>query len=440
MYDPSYRPDLSTNKNFSAGSLYEARTFYNDGTIPHIIDNAQIAKIPFSDIYREHAFYGILDNSGDVISPFITDVYMDICGTTENGENLYLQNFVIKALADLKKDLKNKLLTCVPPGESVQKAVNSPFFNFQVVDAVKINNSVATANLAYAAVMGSAFKRNIANKNEINSKIISVKDFIYYFTDFLIKNKLGAVTKTRMQCNTSFSYFNSGLTFSISQDDTGDDENKFDKYYNDIGFEQFCTSCIQYGFMIDKNIPFILTADLSSPFMKKYWINDNIQSIEDLLSKRYYKVYKEDFDGIKKFYWVAYLHYVDENPYIPQDLKNVCIKEILQYVQNLENYKRLDFSDGLGYYKFTSYINEKFWIRLYLYMKIQDMNLDIEQKQFENTLNTCYSYLNFSLDMSIKYINSLFDETKGHEYFDYLQRIDTMVEQPVSSGHVKLKL
>ena len=369
MIDEKYRPDYSVNENGSTSSNYEARKFFFYGTVPEVSRASQLLKMPFSNIYNEHAFYGVLDNDGDVIAPK-TDSRMSnfsVVGyTEENSEALYLQNFVAQALNDMRNDLNNKLLTCFDANTS-DELRNSPFFNFKVHDAYKKSIEVNAVNTAKGDFLGALFRGYVLKNSFLNSKIKNVKSFINNFIEFIIDNNLGPITTTRTQCYNSFVSFNTSISFKISKDDPGNDVNKFNKFYNDLGFEQFCKTCMQFGFMLDKNIPFILTADLASPQMKRYWSKYH-NNISDLLSNRYFKIFKSDIGYLKVFFWVAYEQFIQGNEYFPQDTSNSCVKD-LNIFSNLESRKREDYR---MFERFYTNFSEKFWIRLYIYLKISN--------------------------------------------------------------------
>lgn len=440
MIDEKYRPDYSVNENGSTSSNYEARKFFFYGTVPEVSRASQLVKLPLSNIYNEHAFYGVLDNDGDVISPKIDSKMSNfsIVGyADETSEPLYLQNFVAQALSDMRNDLNNKLLTCFDVNTS-NELRNSPFFNFKVYDAYKKSIELNTVNTAKGDFLGALFRQYVLKNSFLNSKIKNVKSFINNFIEFIINNNLGPITATRTQCYNSFISFNTSISFKIAKDDPGNDVNKFNKFYNDLGFEQFCKTCMQYGFMIDKNIPFILTADLASPQMKKYWsIYSN--NISDLIKNRYFKIFESDIGYLKVFFWVAYQQFIQGNEYFPQDINNACSKD-LNIFSNLNSRKRENYKI---FERFYTNFSEKFWIRLYIYLKVMDMKINMHQKEFDAFVYKAYQYyIPQDLDNKFvhKFINSKFDETQNQNYFDYLRNKNSVVqeeelsERPASSG------
>ena len=62
----------------------------------------------------------------------------------------------------------------------------------------------------------------------------------------------------------------SGLVIEIADLDYYNDNDKIEKFYNSRNWNYFLNACRSYGFMVDKNIPWRLVADISSPAMLEY--------------------------------------------------------------------------------------------------------------------------------------------------------------------------
>jgi len=142
-----YFPSMSKNENPSTASLFESRKFFYDKTIPFITSdeyligateesNNTTVKIPLSDLYNQNAFYGVIDPGGDVIIPKSDMNFFESVGFDKNKKELYLQNFVAKALADMKEYLNKQILrNCfsIKGGNlATNAAKNSPFYNLTV--------------------------------------------------------------------------------------------------------------------------------------------------------------------------------------------------------------------------------------------------------------------------------------------------------------------
>ena len=86
------------------------------------------------------------------------------------------------------------------------------------------------------------------------------------------------VTKTGMTYSRFYNPMFSGLCIEISTADHGDDEWKFRNFINNYNFKLYSLAASKFGFLIDKNAPWRLVANLNSAQMKSY-INNYLQII-----------------------------------------------------------------------------------------------------------------------------------------------------------------
>lgn len=108
----------------------------------------------------------------------------------------------------------------------------------------------------------------------------------------------------------------SGLVVEVGEELYSEDFHKAEKYYEDNNFPLFLDIAKEHGFMIDKNIPWRLVANLSSPAMKKRiakYINP-----EDFFLERvyYYYSYRDDIENLKVYLFDMYETFRSANPYV----------------------------------------------------------------------------------------------------------------------------
>jgi hypothetical protein len=163
----------------------------------------------------------------------------------------------------------------------------------------------------------SLFTQYISLHN-LKHKIISFEDYVNTFKEYALsivgKNPL---TRSQYILSKSIPALCTGLTVYINSKDASVDQPKVDDFYNSPNFEFFRNSAIGYGFLIDKNVPWILTADLGSPQMRKYLeqsaastnlLNGNFSSAYDEISINDISVIKNQLIGF-------YADFVTRNPY-----------------------------------------------------------------------------------------------------------------------------
>ena len=100
----------------------------------------------------------------------------------------------------------------------------------------------------------------------------------------------------------------SGLVIEIANINPNNDEMKYEKFYQSKNWEFFVNACNAYGFMIDRNMPNRIIADLNSTHMiekmKKY--NDAIDSADMCITNCYDIVAADYFNSFKSLLYQLY--------------------------------------------------------------------------------------------------------------------------------------
>ena len=113
-------------------------------------------------------------------------------------------------------------------------------------------------------------KRYILRRHKLNH-IRDFDSFVEIFMEYVRASaRREPITETMYLLTKENSVLSSGLAIEIYDGDYGDDEVKYDLFYKDRNFEYLKNLAYGYGFMIDKNIPWRLVADMNSPQMKPY--------------------------------------------------------------------------------------------------------------------------------------------------------------------------
>jgi len=81
--------------------------------------------------------------------------------------------------------------------------------------------------------------------------------------------------------------FSSGLCLEIADSDYFDDQNKIEQFYNSPNWEFYLNACRSYGFMVDKNIPWRIVADIGSSEALEYSVQYGLISTDNILASAY---------------------------------------------------------------------------------------------------------------------------------------------------------
>ena len=98
-----------------------------------------------------------------------------------------------------------------------------------------------------------------------NEDIENFDDFLRHFVEFCERYaKLIPVTKTAFIKSQYCTPLVSGLVIEIVNEDHNDDNNK-GKWINDPNYNFYARTAKKYGFLVDKNAPWRLVANVTSP-------------------------------------------------------------------------------------------------------------------------------------------------------------------------------
>ncbi len=254
---------------------------------------------------------------------------------------------------------------------------------------------------------------SFVNSRNLNNKIADIDSFLVTFSDFVSSR-----TPATPYAKSSFVYSNrisrklSGLVIDLDTGDPNDDPNKINNYIDDEDFNCFQDLANSFGFVVNKDIPWQIVADLNSVEMKYYFHLRTIRSIEegteeinpipetsqefslvkdslnnfDLINyifnintKYYFIVNLNDLENLKKIIYYFYNSYIDYRPTIntTELVKEFNSLKIKQSTQN----RKFIFERELE----TKIIKNKL-IRLYIFIKAREVNANWSQSRFETVV------------------------------------------------------
>jgi len=161
--------------------------------------------------------------------------------------------------------------------------------------------------------------RMLTNYNNIFLENYNVKNFDDYYRFFLdYSEKMGynyPMTFTGFQRSKHSNVFTTGLSISIADLDCDDDQSK-EKYFIDspvFGF--YKNVCLNHGFLVSENTPWILTADLISPSLSIYTNFYNLSSKNSIFLKYFNFCSDVDIDLLINNLLIYYRLYYNNNKY-----------------------------------------------------------------------------------------------------------------------------
>ena len=254
------------------------------------------------DFWYDRTLYGRIDAAGNAVYPSEANLkpIMD-------SDCLFALNFVVDAYGGFLDEF------------SFRNQANPKFRNDRVLSPRALAPQAAwlSINKLYHQHMegvNESFVGGYLQNNNRHLEVETFDQFMDHFIDFLDLvatnspfTRSGIITGLACPANVS------GLCIELSSEDPSVDRTKeFDFYKNDF-YYSFRRAAQNHGFMIDKNVPWKLVANINSKKMQKYMKRYNINP-ENLFDEYYYKSYVFDVPSIKVYLREFYTSFLSSIP------------------------------------------------------------------------------------------------------------------------------
>lgn len=244
---------------------------------------------------------------------------------------------------------------------------NSPYYDIKAVQGY-INPEDLYRR--YMNKQNDQFYQFIKRKN-ISKDIKTFKDFIRAWCQFTDDKTPFLPFTFSSFCLSKFSDpMINGLTIDLSDEDKTNDENKVDKFIKDPNFIFFYNSAVNFGFTVDKNIPWRLVSNIDSPITKQYLSKYNLKS-SNLYQNNFIRSYLLDLNLLINILNSFYLNFIKNNNFISKPKISQCQD------QNFKIKTEIIFREELPK------TDQNLYIRLYLFLKGREGNTTWDQSSFE---------------------------------------------------------
>ncbi len=298
----------------------------------------------------------------------------------------------------------SKNLKQLRPGIFALDHVVDQFFAFQEKMRFALNsgvclldgNSLITAPVAkkayvnpipsYNAYLNSIFSTFTSRFQRDTNQITNFDTFASLMMDFLMEaSHFVPITLTNYLLGDLGSIFNTGIVIALDVADPGDDNYKYENWLSDPNFDFYVTAAKKYGFIVEKNIPWLMVADLFSEQTVESLLNykdNNGYPIteENYFDYYFYKTFTTDMDLLVRFIINSYAGYVQQNPLYEEKTFNSCGKF------------RIDLLDRATTVN-TAFLTDKRIVDLYLQLRSNEAGTPIKlDKKLYDELYFSYQF------------------------------------------------
>lgn len=392
--------DSPVGKNgMPADLLFEERLFYREGMYAQL-ESKDAGMI---DRWNSILEYGKSDMSGKAIFP--REYHLKQVTSTE--KNIFGINFVVDVLEQMSDWVEEYLYKA----GSAYPRTGSPLFPMNIIRGWE------SATIMYNNHVGELYKSFtndfLSNKH---SKVLVFEHFVENFIEFCkIVSPTTPVTFSSFIESKYCPIHINGITFELAEDGYDDDTTKFEDFLMHPHFELFRYAAQIHGFMIDKNIPWRMYANLNHPKMidaaKKETLLGSRASIRNIMGTVYTPADNLDIYLLKFHLPAFYNSYIKFMPIVDTPILKTCAFSGTR-IENGQAFRspikafniqgKLD--EKSSYFKDYS---DKFWLKFYYEIK----NLENGYKMPKNIrMQNVYKILNyydtFGFNRAVDKVNS----------------------------------
>ena len=267
---------------------------------------------------------------------------------TENRESALVFNFVADAFKNFIKDYDKALSS-----GKIHKDDNF----LAEVRAVKGYVSPVRKYDLHLASLEIKFQKQLFKDHR---RVENFVDFVDYFLEYnMLKKDITPITLTGFMASHLCSPGSSGLFIELTELDYGFDKDKIDNFIDSPNFKFFVKNCSKHGFMIDKNVPWRICANIGSLEMARYMIKHNV-SMDSIFTDYYTKFYMKDINYLMDYLLKFYNRFVSIKPYIRKEIYDgsATYRFSKKRIRITKEHMNLLYDDS---YKINLYINLRNW-------------------------------------------------------------------------------
>ncbi len=203
--------------------------------------------------------------------------------------------------------------------------------------------------------------------------------------------------------------FSSGLCLEIADSDYFDDQSKIQQFYNSPNWQFYLNACRSYGFMIDKNIPWRIVADIGSAETLEYSKLYDLNNTNSILALPYNETEIFFFNKLK-FYILNLYNQIATTFAEPYDCNGIQRTKYIKIPQ-------------ININLFDKQVNEEAMLKFYFNLRIMETDKKLSNGQKNKLINDCLDlYRTFGLARSmnrfVKIVSQPFDSVGSLSYIN----------------------
>ena len=404
------RIKFKDNREKKLRLLYQGRKDYKDNILANtigIVQDEAVSLPPTIDLIYGRPTYGRVNFDNEPVLPREKKLANIDYSSTSN--QVYCFDFVAAAFRDLNSFISKKVRSgAIVPGEIILPSGLQPTNGASSVGSMQ--DYLITGQLTAFNNMLSSMREPLRKKN----KVKNIEHYTTKFIEFVQVNKM-TMTKTAIIIGNAKGILDTGLAIDVSVKDQSDDKVKAGMVLSSKDWNFFRWAARDHGFMIDKNVPWRLVADLASPIMQEYMVRHKT-SLENVFNTHFSRASAGDMASIQNIILNGYNGLVSKFSLIRDVGCKPCgTHQSHGHFDEIRNFKikttvRNSFRRPATQSSIST-VPSGAWIALYAHIKNSEAEFLYDQTKMENIIRDAKEVM-FTLDnfAAARYIEDMFKE------------------------------
>ena len=373
---------IKNSSNAGAKDIFKIRETYAE------VFPSEVPSYDFHD--GKNILYGRIDTDGNIVHA--NEYYLEQINSTK-GENISCINFVVDAFNEMRDYLKKQTFSKLIPDQfltsdwDAYSAWNSPhiFYDNRMNDLYQVY------------VVGSLIP------SDAQKPVKNFDDFLEVFlNDFYPDtNKKMPLTKSGLIKSKYFNPTSTGLCIEIADASHSLDSVKLEKFIKSPNFDFYLLVAAKFGFLVDKNAPWRLVANLNSSAMQTYMSKYEL-NITNVFENTFVKTHKYDIQNLKIYMQQMYKSFISISPTYVVEIPTFGTVRCPPYKQpNQMLVEREKFNMD----SFNVKYDDLFWLKLYYRLKLDEIKVNLSD---------------FLLTLELQKIQQIYNSLDFEQTLDYI--------------------
>jgi hypothetical protein len=393
-------------KDSNSFELYENRKAYKNRTLTSYGDHGGTRYIQpgIAEFWYDRYLYGKVNRQGDIV--IMREDFLKTLRGSSKG-TFYALNFVALAFSEMKNYLERHTGPNRIPNKKTLFALLNPAAAWQGIynqyhDYMK---GTYTVFLDYLTQFGR--EKNINNFDDF------IEEY-FIFCQNTITTVDNPITLSGFVTNGHVSAHCGGLTIDLFKARASNDPLKNDLFIRDINFDFFVHAATKHGFVIDKNVPWRLTANLNSDYMRRLMESIAFDVTYSLGPRHvfdiyYLKTYTMDLILLRKYMYDMYNSLLIHTPFYTK----------YKYCNNTGKTKnikvtRRPITSAAAEHLYTV---KDYWLEKAHRFRLLELDHDLQEENIKKQIKNAKSVYDIRGEMhSLKYLHNHTKRFFLHEY------------------------